>query len=380
MKTDVRVAPSAVMLMAIEVSEKNWLVGFSNGTQRHRRDVRAWDVAGLLQAVEQARQKLGYAPQAAVRCCYEASRDGFSIHRMLEHHGIHNTVLDPASIEVDRRRRRSKTDRIDVDKLLRLHERHAYYGQHDGWRWARVPSTAAEAAMRPQRERHCLQRERTMHVNRIRALLALHGVRCGNVRRIDPAALRDWAGQPFAAEYQAQLTRELERLRLADQQLRAVEAGQRARLMARATPTDDMAWRLYLLRGIGLQGATTLAAEYFGWRAFTNRKQVGGLSGLCGSPYSSGESWREQGISKAGNRRVRTLLIQLAWLWIDWQPTSALTIWYQQRTAQGGARERRRMIVALARTLLVALWKYLEYGIVPDGAVMKSVRGRRLVA
>lgn len=380
MKNEERVAPSDVMLMAIEVSTQKWLVGCTNGSAERRYELRAWDVPGVLDAVNSGLHELGYPAHAAVRCCYEASRDGFSIHRMLEEHGISNWVLDPASIEVDRRRRRRKTDRIDLKKLLALHVRHAYYGQEDGWRWARVPSVAAEAAMRPQREHECLQRERTMHVNRVRSLLALHGTRCRDVRTLDPAALCDWHGQPLPFEFQEQIARELERLRLADQQVREVEKCQRQRLTARATATDEIAWRLYQFRAIGLQGALTLATEFFGWRAFKTVKEVSGLSGFCGTPYSSGEMWHDQGISKAGNRRVRRIMIQLAWMWLIWQPASALSVWYHQRTAQGGARARRRMIVALARKLLVALWKHAEYGIVPDGAVMKTMRGRMQAA
>ena len=380
MNTHDRVEPSDVMLMAIEVSAHKWLVGFTNDSRQLQHEVRAWDVPGLLAGVARARHELGYAPDAEARCCYEAGRDGFSIHRMLEAHGIRNWVLDPASIEVERRRRRRKTDRIDLKKLLALHVRHAFYGQTEGWHWVHVPSIEAEAEMRPQREHETVQGERTRHVNRIRSLLALKGTCVRGVRGIDPAALRDWNGQPLPVTFQQQITRELERLELLDRQVRDIEAEQRRRMRAQATRTDEIAWRLYQLRAIGLQVALVLATEFFSWRAFKNTGEVSGLSGFCGTPYSSGEMWHDQGISKAGNRHVRRVMIQVAWLWLIWQRHSALTRWFHERTAQGGARARRRMIVALARKLLVALWMYSEHGIVPDGAVMKGMRGGMLAA
>lgn len=330
----------------------------------------------LCAAVEDARRQLGYPAHAPVPCCYEASRDGFSIHRMLEGRGISITVLGPASVEVSRRRRRRKTDQIDLKKLLALHVRHAYYGQEDGWRWARVPSIAAEAAMRLQHEHECLQRERMMHVNRIRSLLALQGTRCGNVRRIEPAAQRAWNGEPLPAEFQAHLVRELARLQLADKQLREVETEQHKRLTARATPTDEIAWKLYEWRGIGVQGALTLATEFFGWRDFKNVKELSALAGFYGTPCGSGEMWHDQGISKAGNHRVRRIIVQLAWMRLLWQLGSALSQWFCQRTAQGGQRARRCVIAALANKLLKALWKYSTHRIVLHGAIKKAMRGR----
>jgi transposase len=356
------------MVMAIEVSAAKWLLGFSDGTRERLRTIAAWDQKAFATEVQLARQKMGHDEATPVMCCYEAGRDGFSIHRFVTSKGIGNTVIDPSSVEVDQRQKRRKTDRTDVRKLLRLQERRHYHVL-PAYREVTVPGEADEAAMRPHRERKRLVKERTAHCSRIRSLLALHGVRCGKVSALDPEQVCDWAGRPLPTAARQEMTRQLERLRTVERQLAAVEAAQQRHLAAQASPADEQAARLCKLRGVGMHSALVLSKEFFGWRHFAGRKQVGALAGLTGCPYASGASAHDQGISKAGSRRVRATMIELAWLWLRWQPESDLSQWFLRRTACGTARARRRCIVALARKLLVALWKYIEHGIVPDHAV-----------
>lgn len=367
-KTETTMAPMQAMMMAIEVSSKTWLLGFSNGRQERLRPIDAWDQTAFAEEVRQARQKLGYGKDTTTMCCYEAGRDGFSIHRFLTSVGIANTVIDPSSIEIDQRQKRRKTDRIDVRKMLRLQERRHYHGSY-AYRTVVVPSEADEAAMRPHRERKWMLKERTAHCARIRSLLALHGVRCGKVSAVDAEHVCDWAGRPLSAELRRELARHLERLRMVEQQIKDLEKAQSRKMAAKDSAADEKANRLCMLRGVGMHTALLLTKEFFGWRCFANRKQVASLAGLTGCPYASGNTARDQGISKAGNRRVRTAMIELAWLWLRWQPENNISQWFLRRTDGGNKRARRRYVVALARKLLVALWQYIEHGIVPDHAV-----------
>jgi transposase len=367
-KMEMTVAPMQAMMMAIEVSSKTWLLGFSNGRNERLRPIDAWDQTAFAEEVRQARQKLGCVEDTPTMCCYEAGRDGFSIHRFLTSVGIVNTVIDPSSVEIDQRQKRRKTDRIDVRKMLRLQERRHYHGSH-AYRTVTVPSEADEAAMRPHRERKWMLKERTAHCARVRSLLALHGVRCDKVSAIDAERVCDWAGRPLSAELRRELARHLERLRMVEQQIKELEKAQSRQMAAEASAADEKAGRLCMLRGVGMHTALLLTKEFFGWRHFAGRKQVASLAGLTGCPYASGNTARDQGISKAGNRRVRTAMIELAWLWLRWQPESDMSQWFLRRTEGGNSRTRRRYVVALARKLLVALWKYIEHGIVPDHAV-----------
>ena len=319
-----------------------------------------------------SKAKLGIEGKAPVYCCYEAGRDGFGIHRYLESEGIINTVLDPSSVEVDQRKRRQKTDKIDAGKMLRLQESRYYHG-NQRYRIVSVPSRGQEAEMRVHREWERLVKERTGHINRIKSLMALHGVRSGNVLKIDISEVKDWEGQELSKELGEELQREQERLHQVVKHMNQIRAEQRRRTKEPETKADKIVERFVLLKGIGMHSAWILSKEYFGWREFKNRRQVGALAGLTGSPYNSGNSNREQGISKAGNRRIRSLMVELSWFWLRWQPQSELSKWYMKRFGQGGERMRRIGIVALARKLLVALWKYLEFGIVPDGAVFKRI-------
>jgi transposase len=369
---------NATVFVALELSQKTWLVTLHSPDRgrlsRHKLD--GGDHAGLLGLIEKVRarvaEKLGSAPR--VVSCYEAGYDGFWLHRLLEAAGITNFIFDAASIAVEQRARRAKTDRIDGELLLRTLM--AYLrGEPRVVRIVRVPSAEQEDARRASRERDRLVTEQTAHTNRIKALLRLVGMAIGNPRRGNwlawLAQQRDWQGQPLASHLLAEVKREHERLMLVREQLAALEQA----LAAEATPVPAaMAERRQLLqrlKALGPAFTATLVDELF-YKDFRNRREVASYCGLAPSPWRSGGIDREQGISKAGNHRARQKAIELAWLWLRHQPDSALSRWFRTRTANTGKRAKRIAIVALARKLIVALWRYLTTGIVPEQATMKA--------
>ena len=360
------------LYLALELSNANWKLAFSTGGKIRLVNVAAGAQARLLEAVTLAKKKLGLPADAPVRSCYEAGRDGFWIHRWLATQHITNLVVDPASIAVDRRQRRAKTDRLDAELLVRMLLRHYREPENKVWKVVRVPSAAEEDQRRVHRERERLVAERTGHVNRIRALLVLHGIRIPKLKRLVLEQVRDWAGESLPSQLQAELQREFARWALVEQQLRTLQQFQEQRLATPQTTAEQQAQHLMLLYSLGPVSAWTLCHEFFSFRQFRNRRQLGALAGLTGTPYDSGGSRREQGISKAGNARVRTLLIELAWAWLRFQPGSALSVWFRQRFGAGTARQRRVGIVALARKLLIALWKYVDHGEVPVGARLRA--------
>jgi transposase len=358
------------LYMAFELSEKNWKLALGDGVRSPSRyTVAAGDTAMLLEWVVKAKARCGLAPEARVHSCYEAGRDGFWLHRWLVAQGIDNIVVDSSSIEVNRRARRAKTDRLDADKLLSMLIRY-HADEPRVWSVVRVPTAEEEDARRAHRELGRLGHERTAHINRIRALLVLNNVRVKYVG--GRLWQRWWTGhaQELAPRVRAEIERESERLLLVKKQMDMIEAAQRHALAAGSEPQVA---RLAQLRGIGMSSGWVLAKELFGWRCFRNRREVAGCLGLTPSPYESGESETEQGISKAGNRRVRTLLVELAWSWLRYQPQSELSQWFNRRFAGGGKRMRRIGIVALARRLAIALWRYLEDGLIPGGAQLKAI-------
>jgi len=357
------------LFVAFELSKSKWNLCFSDGKKLRERSVLAGQGQLVLKEIQLAKEKFGLAADSQVHSCYEAGRDGFWIHRFLEREGIKNRVFDPASIEVNRRRHRQKTDRIDAEKLVRLLMRIELCGEKKVCSEARVPTYEQEAAMRLHRERERLVKESTGHRGRIRSLCTLHGIKIGSVDRLTPATLVDWQSKSLPPALISELERELQRLKLVREQLRALEAEQRRGLEEAQAQATKKAAKLEAFRGLGLQSSWVLAHEFF-WRDFKNRKQVGSCAGLTGCPYDSGQSQREQGISKAGNRRVRTLSIEMAWNWLRFQPQSQLSQWFKENFCQS-KRSRRVGIVALARKLLVALWKYLEFDLVPEGALFK---------
>jgi len=279
-------------------------------------------------------------------------------------------VVDPSSIEVNRRQRRAKTDRLDVKKLLQMLTRYRLHGETAVWKVVHVPTEEQEDELRLHRERERLKKERTAQITCIRPLLALHGIHIDKLPTGALNTLQDWRGRPLPAGLLAELERELERFALLQAQLAAVEKQQAARLEDPRTVADVKAAKLSQLRGMGMTSAWILAKEFFGWRNFRNRRQVGALSGLTGTPYASGGIARDQGISKTGNKRVRAMMLELAWSWLRFQPRSELPKWFELRFGHGGKRLRRTGIVALTRKLLVALWKYVDKDELPAGQIL----------
>lgn len=337
------------------------------------RTIAAGDRPALVAELVAARARFALAPDAPVVSCYEAGRDGFWVHRLLTAEGVTNTVVDASSIEVTRRARQVKTDRLDATRLWRLVVR-VTQGERGVWHPVRVPSEADEAARHLSRSLATETAACTQGRNRIQGLLATQGVRLP-IRarfRVDVRAVRRWDGTPLPAALLARLDREWRTILVHRAHLRALEREQRTQLRTQPTRLVTQVQQLTALRGLGLRSMWAYAAELYAWRALTNRRQVGALLGLTPTPYASGTSRREQGISRAGNRHVRRLAVEVAWLWVRYQPQSALTQWYQARFGGGGGRLRRIGIVAVARKLAIALWRYLETGTVPPGAVRRA--------
>jgi transposase len=355
------------LYMSFELGDKTWKLTYGDGHSRPGHcTVGAGDCQTLLQRIEQAKARCRLPAEVAVHTCYEAGRDGWWLHRWLKAQAVDNIVVDSASIEVNRRSRRAKSDRLDGDKLLQMLLRHRRGEQV--WSVLHEPSAQAEDERRVHRELQRLTGEKTAHSNRIRALLVLHNLRPEHVGG------RNWQAWWVANCNQvppllrAEIQRESDRLKLVREQIGAIEAQQRQELQVGQQPAVH---QLTELRCIGMTSAWVLSKELFGWRRFRNRREVAASIGLAPTPYASGDSMREQGISKAGNKRVRWLLIELSWRWLRLQPDSALTQWFNQRFASGGKRSRRIGIVALARRLAVALWRYVQHGEIPAGAALK---------
>jgi transposase len=359
------------LYVAFELSQQEWKLAMTSGIGREAwlRTVASGDLAAVQRAVQAGRARFHLHSETPVASCYEAGRDGFWIHRALTGLGFRNRVVDSASIEVNRRARRAKTDRLDAVKLARLLVR-VCAGERGVWSEVRVPAAAVEAARQVSRERTALTQEQTRLRNQLGGWLAVWG--CAVPSRRPPGwwtTVRDWAGAPLAAAVQARLARAAARLGLIEAQIAELEAQQQAAVTA-APPASPLR-QLVQLKGVATTSASVLLDEGLVWRAFRNRRQIGGLLGFTPTPYDSGESHRDQGISGAGNTRLQSVSIQLAWNWIRWQPDSALTRWYRQRFGEG-KRARRIGIVALARKLLIAFWRYATSGVVPAGAVLKS--------
>ncbi len=367
-------APAGVLYVGLELSAREWRLACSGGlaTRGMQTVIRAGDRPGWQRAIGRAKRRYGLAASAPVWSCCEAGRDGAWPHRWLTREGVHNRVVDSSSIEVNRRARRAKTDRLDAAKLVRLLLRVAL-GEVGVWREVHVLSPAAEAARQVPRALTMLTRERTRWRNRIHALLATVGVRLPIDAQF-PARLAGattWADGPVPAAVCARVELAWRFLQQVERERTALQQAQRAARRAGATPAAVCAQRLTRLRGIGDRCAWVLATEVYS-RNLQNRRQVGALTGLTGVPYQSGTVVREQGISRAGLAQVRALAVETAWLWVQWQPTSELTQWFQRRFAHGGPGQRRVGIVALARRLVIALWRYDRDGIVPAGAVLKA--------
>ena len=356
-----------VLYMALELSNKSWRLALSDGARRRQVSVPAADLMQLSEAVAKAKERFGMPACARVVSCYEAGRDGFWLHRHLRSVGIENEVIDAASIEVSRRLRHVKTDRLDGDRLLDKLIRH-HAGERGGWSVVRVPSVDEEDAKRLHRELERLKRERLAHRVRMQSLLVMQGIKLKIRGTLRLGGLTLWDGRPLPVELKAELEREQQRLVLVERQIGSLETERRQRLREPKTEAERSIVQLMRLGAIGPTSAWLLVMEFFGWRALRNRREVAALAGLVGTPYNSGDSERDQGISKAGNRRVRAMMVEIAWLWLRFQPKSALSQWYHRRFAGGGLRMRRIGIVALARRLLIALWRYLADGVIPEDA------------
>jgi transposase len=318
-----------VLHLAFELGVGKWKVAFTTGHgQKPRlRNLPAGDRSELLEEIGKAKKRLGLPADARVVSCYEAGHEGFWLHRYLLQQGIDNVIVDSSSIEVNRRQRRAKSDGLDAAKLLTMLVRY-HAGEKKVFSAVRVPEPAAEDARQFHRELENLKDERTAHSNRIKGLLVSQGVALASVDADLPdwlAEARLWDSSPIGAELKARLLREYERWLLVDRQIKDQEKARRQRIRQGDTPQIKLVRRLLELRGIGLNGAWLLVYELFGWRRFDNRKQLGGCAGLTPTPFQSGNTEHEQGISKAGNRRLRRLLVELGWCWLQFQSDSELS-------------------------------------------------------
>jgi transposase len=361
--------------MALELSNSKWRLGFTIGLGQspRLRKLVAGDLRGLMEEIHLSKVRFRLSESAPVMSCYEAGRDGFWLHRYLVAQGVDNQVVDSASIEVNRRKRRAKTDRIDVGKLLTMLMRSAQ-GEKKVWSVVNPPSPEQEDQRQLHRDLMALKRERTHHINRIKGLLVSQGVkmaiRADFLEQL--GSVRLWDGSRLGNGLHNRLEREYQRYQLVTEQIQQINQVRQEAIRNDDTPAMEQVRQLMRLKGIGVNSAWVYVMEFFSWRGFRNRRELGALAGLAPTPYQSGAGGREQGISKAGNRPVRAMAIEIAWAWLRFQPDSALSRWYQDRFGHGNSRIRRIGIVALARKLLIALWRYLEWGVIPEGAQLRE--------
>jgi transposase len=363
------------LYLSFELGAATWKIAFTTGLgQRPRmRTVEARHLGVLQGEIDLAKARFGLASDAPVRSCYEAGRDGFWLHRALLAMGVENVIVDSASIEVKRRKKKVKTDRLDAAKLVDMLVRY-HLGETRVWSVVAVPSVKDEDRRHLHRELETVKKDRRRMLNRIRSLLFTQGIRLGQLnnlsRRLEK--LRTPTGEALPERLRARLHREWDRLCRATEEVKELVRQRRALLREAEDRPAQCAAKLLKLRSVGEDSSWLLAMEFYGWRKFRNGRQVGALAGLTPTPYQSGDDARELGISKAGNRAVRHIAIELAWSWLRYQPQSELSLWYQRRFAHGKSRLRRIGIVALARKLLIALWRYLETGVPPAGARLKT--------
>jgi transposase len=367
------VAPT--LLLAFELGERTWKLGFTTGLgQRPRiRQIPARATDRVLEEIARAQVRFKLPTHAPTMSCYEAGREGFWLHRWLVTHAVSNHVIDSSSIEVNRRARRVKTDRLDLGGLVNLLARYQQ-GDRQVWRTVRVPSVDEEDARQLHRTRETVQQDRNRLINRLKGLMTTQGLTLP-VDAAFPTQLATaqlWDGTPVPIGLKARLQRGWAQLEFLNDVLEELDAERAALTADPQTTMGRYVNALPTLRGIGPIGTWTLATEIFGWRQIKNRRQLGALVGLVPAPYQSGESAHDQGITRAGNKHVRRLMVQLAWSWVRYQPDTALTQWYQRKFGNRSRRLRRIGIVALARKLLIALWHYVEHGEIPEGAIMKG--------
>jgi transposase len=364
------------LCVAVALREKTWKLGCTtgHGQKPRERTVTARQQERVLDEIAQAKRRLGLPATAPGVSCDEAGRAGFWLHRFLQGHGSTTHVVDSSSIEVNRRRRRAKSDGLDVRKLLSRLMRYEQGARHV-WQVVKVPSVAAEDQRHLHRDLETLKQERASTTTRIQGLLSRQGLRVTSLTKLPEQleALRLWDGSPMPPGLRCRVLRVYAHHPFLSEQIAAVEAERRAQLQASTDARIDKGRQLMPLKGMGITGAWLLVREFFSWRAFKNRRAVGGLAGFTPTPYPSGESAREQGSTKAGNRPVRWMTTELAWSGLRFQPDSALSVWFRERCGSGGTRLRRIGMVAVARKFLSALWRFLETGVIPAGAVLKEV-------
>jgi len=368
---------SSALVVAVEISRPTWVIaahvpGLGHVKVRRRIEARA---EALLLAIEQLKRRAATGIDHVI-VTYEAGYTGFWLARLVRRHAIEVYVIQPVSVPVDRRRRRAKTDAIDADLLLRTCLAFLR-GEPRVCSMVPIPDQKDEDARHLVREREDLIAERIGLTNRIGAILATLGVEefdpLRRDRRVRVAEVRTALGEPIPENAKARILRLIERLELVLDQIRTVESQRDAlAVAASAGAPETMTKRLTGLRGVGVQTATVLVREGF-VRHFRSAKALGSYAGLVGTPFASGGSSHEQGITKSGNRRLRTAVVELAWLWLRYQPGSALARWFAERLGQTGGRMRKVLIVALARKLLVALWRLATQGLVPEGSALKPV-------
>lgn len=364
-----------VLAMSLELGASEWKMAFSPalGQAPRHRTVTAGDLEAVKKEIAAAKARFKLPGDARVVSCYEAGRDGFWIHRALELLGVENVVVDSAAIEVSRQARRAKTDRLDAAKLVTQLLRYIA-GEKRAFKVVRVPTEEEEDRRHLHRELKTAKGARTAVTNRIKGLLATVGVRLKEIADL-PRVLeraRLWNGDPLPPWLKARVERDWQEREQLEQRIGALEK-QRGELLRKGTDSgSECARKLNQLRGMGPNASWLYALEFFAWRQFKNRRQIGGLSGLAPTPHQSGGDRREQGICKSGNRWMRSLAIEIAWGWLRYQPESELSRWYQERYGRGSPRHRKVGIVALARKLLIELWKYLQTGTPPAGAVLKK--------
>jgi len=365
----------SVLYIAFELSNTTWKLAFGDGIKTRYATVSARDLEQLEDEIDKAKRHFGLRGTVQIKSCYEAGRDGFWIHRYLLSKGINNLIVDSSSIEVNRRKRRAKSDRLDAGNLLRLLLRY-HGGEKKVWKVVNVPSVEDEDARNLHRELETLVDERRRYRNRMKALFIQHGIEMCNPSRRDflkvVTTLRTWDGKKLPKDRKARVIREYKRLRMVEGHIKLLKKEREQRVKTEKTASSRLVAQLRELHGIGASSSWVFVMEFFGWRKFRNRKEVGALAGLAPSPYASGGYQREQGISKAGSVRVRSMAVEIAWCWLRFQSQSKLSKWFNERFASGGSRMRRIGIVAMARKLLVDLWLYLEHGVIPEGALLRG--------
>jgi transposase len=367
-----------VLYVAFDLGEDKWQLAFQIGFSNSPRTVTmiAGDLKRLMEELARAKKRFGLPADAPVRSCYEAGRDGFWLHRWLVAQGVENVIVDSSSIEVNRRQRRAKTDRIDSAKLVNLLIRF-FLGDARVFSQVRVPTPQEEAERHLSRSLKTWIEDETRLVNRIRANLVTVGVSV-EPNKDFPKRLQEakqWDGQPVPAELRDHVLGDFALLQSTRQQIRQAEARQRQAVRQEDESTKQVR-SLISLHGVGLSSAWVLSKEFFGWRDFRNRGEVGALAGLAPTPHQSGSMKHDRGISRAGNRWVRGMIVELAWCWLRHQPDTELSRWYERRFAHTGPRRRKAGIVAVARKLLGVLWTYLKTGVPPAGAVMVDWRAK----